>query len=254
MIDKIVGSFDEAVADVPREGATIHFGGFASPFNSPSYLIGALARHGASRLTAVATAMGRGLAMGGQQTTWLPPELQPTDYFDLGLLAELGRIAKGISSRPVGPRHGVVYPFERRLLAGEAEVEVASQGTLAERIRCARAGIAGFYTPIGPGTDAATGKEVRDFDGIPHVFESALKADFALVRAWKADRYGNLVYRGPHTFNATMAGAATVTIAEVDEVVELGDLAPDYIHTPGVYVQRVVVRPRIPVTDWETPQ
>jgi len=254
LINKFVDTFDEAVADFPAEGATVHFGGFVSPFNSPSYLVAAVARHGASGMTAISTSMGRGPSNSAQQMRWLPPELQPTDFFDIGLLAELGRIKKGITTFAVGARHGWIYPFEERLNAGEAEVEVMGQGTLAERIRCARAGIAGFYTPVGPGTDVAKGKEVRDFDGVPHVLETALKADFGLIRAWKADRYGNLVYRGARTFNETMAGAATVTIAEVDEIVELGDLAPDHIHTPGVYVQRVVLRPSTPVTSWETPQ
>jgi len=254
VINKFVATFDEAVADLPADGATIHFGGFASPFNSPSYLVAAVARHGGSGLTAISTSMGRGLVHGAQQTRWLPPELQPTDFFDVGLLAELGRVRKGITSFAVGARHDWIYPFEERLNSGEAEVEVIGQGTLAERIRCARAGIAGFYTPVGPGTEVARGKEVREFDGVPHVLETALKADFSLIRAWKADRFGNLVYRGARTFNETMAGAATITIAEVDESVALGELAPEQIHTPGVYVQRVVVRPRMPVTSWETPQ
>ncbi|MPZ98614.1 MAG: 3-oxoacid CoA-transferase subunit A [Dehalococcoidia bacterium] len=251
MINKIVATFDDAVADI-ADGATVHFGGFASPFNSPSYLVAAVARQGATDLTAISTSMGRGLASADQQSRWLPPELRPRDFFDIGLLAELGRIRKGITSFAVGARHDWVYPFEERLAAGEAEVEVLGQGSLAERIRAARAGIAAFYTPVGPGTDVARGKEVRDFDGVPHVLETALKADFALVRAYKADRYGNLIFRGARTFNETMAGAAAVTIAEVDEVVDLGELRPEQIHTPGVYVQRVVVRPSQPVTSWGT--
>ena len=139
------------------------------------------------------------------------------------------------------------------LRRGEAEVEVQGQGSIAERIRCARAGIPAFYTPVGVGTFVAEGKELRDFDGVPHILETALRADFALIRAERADRYGNLIFRGPRTFNETMAGAAEVTIAEVDEVVPLGELAPDAIHTPGVYVQRVVVRPSAPHDDWRAP-
>ena len=108
----------------------------------------------------------------------------------------------------------------------------------------ARAGIAAFYTPVGPGTTVAEGKEVRDFDGVPHVLETALRADFALIRA-------HLTFRGAHTLNATMAGAVSVTIAEVDEIVALGDLTPDRIHTPGVYVQRLVRRPDVPTTAWQ---
>ncbi len=249
----MVATFDEAVADI-QDGATIHFGGFASPFNSPSYLVAAVARRGATGLTAISTSMGRGMKYRDSQSPWLPPELRPQDFFDVSLMAELGQLKKGITSFAVGARHDLIYPFEERLAEGTVEVEVLGQGSLAERIRCARAGIAAFYTPVGPGTDVAKGKEVRDFNGIPHVLETALYADFALIRAWKADRYGNLIFRGPRTFNETMAGAARITIAEVDEVVPLGDLKPDQIHTAGVYVQRVVVRPAAPVTSWETLQ
>jgi 3-oxoacid CoA-transferase A subunit len=133
-------------------------------------------------------------------------------------------------------------------------VELIGQGSLSERIRCARAGIAAFYTPVGVGTPTAEGKEIREFDGVPHVLETALKADFAIIRAHKADRYGNLVYRGAPTFNATMAGAARVTIAEVDEIVPLGELEPEQIVTPGVYVQRVVLRPAVPAKSWREPR
>jgi 3-oxoacid CoA-transferase A subunit len=195
--------------------------------------------------------MGRGPANARLQTPWIPEDLVPTDFWDIGLLAELGRINKGITSFAVGARHNLVYPFEERLGAGEVELELQSQGSLAERIRAARAGIAAFYTPVGPGTAVADGKEQRDFDGVPHVLETALHADFALIRAYQADRYGNLIFRGARTFNETMAGAATVTIAEVDEIFPLGDLAPDHIHVPGVYVQRIVRRPSEPTTSWE---
>ena len=250
MIDKTVATFDEAVADI-ADGAMIHMGGFASPFNMPSYLIAALARNGARDLTMATTSASTGpeharnlAAMLEDVVTW------PPDYWEPGLLAQRGQIRKLITSFPVGTGN-VVWPFEERLNAGEAEVEVTGQGSLAERIRAARAGIAAFYTRVGPGTVVAEGKEVRDFDGVPHVLEHALHADFALIRAWKADRYGNLVFRGPRTFNETMAGAARVTVAEVDEIVPLGDLAPDRIQAPGVYVQRVVVRPSTPPATWE---
>lgn len=252
VINKIVGSFDEAVEDI-LSGSTIHFGGFASPFNSPSYLVAALARQGADEITAISTSMGRGSEFAQLTLGWMPEDRRPTDYFDLGLLAELGRLSRGITSFAVGSRHDHHYPFETRLEAGEVELELIGQGSLAERIRSARAGVPAFYTPVGPGTAVAEGKEVRDFDGVPHVLETALRADFALIRAHRADRLGNLVYRGARTFNETMAGAATVTIAEVDEVVELGALAPEHIHTPGVYVQRVVERPAVPARAWEEP-
>lgn len=252
MIDKTVATFDEAVADIPH-GGTILCGGFASPFNMPSYLIAALARQGAGDLTIASTSAGTG----GENARVIASTLAeivtwPVDYWDPGLLAELGRIKKLITSFPVGTGR-VVWPFERLLMEGKAEVEGTGQGSLAERIRAARAGIAAFYTPVGPGTVVAEGKEVRDFDGVPHILERALHANFGIIRAWKADRYGNLIFRGPRTFNQTMAGAARVTIAEVDEVVPLGELAPEQVHTPGVYVQRVVVRPSTPATSWQAP-
>ena len=251
MINKVVASFDEAVADVPS-GAMVHFGGFANPHNTPNYLFAALARQGADQLTGVSTFGGYGeevlRALFARRGL-----LFPVDGWDLGLVAGLGRLRKLITSFPNGNSRELLYPFEQVLRRGEAEVEVLGQGSIAERIRCARAGIAAFYTPVGVGTFVAEGKEVRDFDGVPHLLETALKADFALIRAHRADRFGNLVYRGPRTFNETMAGAADVTVAEVREIVPLGDLGPDEIHTPGVYVQRVVVRPPTPHDDWRTP-
>ena len=251
MINKVVGSFDEAVADVPS-GSMVHFGGFANPHNTPNYLFAALARQGADQLTGVSTFAGYGeeVLRALTERRGLP---FPVDGWDLGLIAGLGRLRKLITSFPNGNSRELLYPFEEVLRRGEAEVEVLGQGSIAERIRCARAGIAAFYTPVGVGTFVAEGKEVRDFDGVPHLLETALKADFALIRAHRADRYGNLVYRGPRTFNETMAGAARVTVAEVAEVVPLGELGPDAIHTPGVYVQRVVVRPSTPHDDWRAP-
>ena len=129
----------------------------------------------------------------------------------------------------------IEWPFERQLKKGEVEVELIGQGSLAERIRCGRAGIAGFYTPVGVGTVVAEGKEIRDFDGVPHLLETALRADFSIIRAHRADRFGNLVYQGTgRTLNSTMAGAAEVTIAEVDEVVELGGRStPSASSRPG---------------------
>jgi len=252
LIDKTVATFDEAVADI-SDGATIHMGGFASPFNTPSYLIAALARNGARDLTIATTSASTGpenarniAASLADVVTW------PQDYWEMGLIARQGQLRKLITSFPTGTGK-TVWPFEERLNAGEAEVEVTGQGSLAERIRAARAGIAAFYTPVGPGTVVAEGKEIRDFDGVPHILEHALHADFALVRAWKADRYGNLIFRGPRTFNETMCGAARITVAEVDELVPLGDLAPDQIHVAGVYVQRVVVRPEKAPASWEDP-
>ncbi len=254
MIEKALATFDEAVADVP-DGATIHVGGFVGPGYTPSYLIAALARQGASRLTIVTTAMGVGSARQRQYNEQVRSIMRiPDDFFGVGLLVDLHRVAKGITTFPAGNRGGVESPFEQLLRTGEAEVELLGQGSLAERIRCARAGIAGFYTPVGVDTVVAEGKEVREFDGTKYVLEMAIPADFALIRAHKADRYGNLVYRGPSTFNATMAGAAGVTIAEVDEIVPIGELDPHQVVTPGVYVQRIVKRPPTPAESWEDPR
>src|SRR5690606_12819064 len=156
--------------------------GFASPFNMPSYLIAALARNGADGLTLASTSAGTG----PQYAQALREQLAdivtwPLDYWDPGLLAQLGRIRRLITSFPVGTGSAVKWPVEAALERGEVELERTGQGSLAERIRCAKAGIAGFYTPVGPGTAVAEGKEVRDFDGVPHVLERALHADFALI-------------------------------------------------------------------------
>jgi 3-oxoacid CoA-transferase A subunit len=168
----------------------------------------------------------------------------PADFVDPGILVEQGQVKKGILAFPAAPSPLVLTPFEKKVASGDVELELAAQGTLAERIRAGKAGIAAFYTPTGFGTVVEPGKEVRVFDGRPHLLEHGIKGDFSLIRAHKADRYGNLVYRGTsRTFNATMAGASTVTIAEVDEVVEVGALDPECVVTPGLYVDRVVVRP-----------
>jgi 3-oxoadipate CoA-transferase alpha subunit len=251
-INKIVPAFDEAVADV-FEGAVINIGGFAGPAECPSCLIAAVARKAVGRLTIVANLAG----WGEEMLVFLRERLAgtlpiPENFVDQGLLVEQGLVTHGVLAFPAAPGTAEL-PFEKALRAGTATVELLGQGTISEKIRAARAGIAGFYTPTGVGTVAAEGKEVREFDGRPHVFERALKADFSLIRAHKADRRGNLVYRGTgRTLNSTMAGAATVTIAEVDELVEVGDLDPEHIVTPGVYVQRVVVRPREP-KHWREP-
>jgi len=169
----------------------------------------------------------------------------PADFVDPGILVEQGQVKKGILAFPAAPSPLVLTPFEKKVASGEVELELAAQGTLAERIRAGKAGIAAFYTPTGFGTVVEPGKEVRVFDGRPHLLEHAIRGDFSLIRAHKADRFGNLVYRGTsRTFNATMAGASSVTIAEVDEVVEVGALDPESVVTPGLYVDRVVVRPK----------
>ena len=254
MINKIVPTFYEAVADV-EQGDSVHVGGLGGANECPSYLISALARKQVKRLTVITTMAGSSIK-GLQKRREDPARLLPVpdDLVDAGLLSEEHMIARAIMTFPAGVRPGIEGPLEPLLASGEAEVELIGQGSLAERIRCARAGIVAFYTPVGVGTFVAEGKEVRDFNGVPHLMETALLADFAIIRAHKADRYGNLVYRGAPTFNATMAGAARVTIAEVDEIVPLGDLKPEHIVTPGVYVQRVVARPAVPATSWREPR
>jgi 3-oxoacid CoA-transferase A subunit len=252
MINKIVESFDVAVADIP-DGAMVHIGGFVGPNYAPGYLIAALARRGSRRLTVVTTAMGLGREQARDYAESMKHLFKmPPDFVHPALLAELNLVAKAITTFPASSGKGE-GPIEALLRNGDVEVELIGQGSLAERIRAGRAGVAAFYTPVGPGTAVAAGKEIREFDGVPHVLERALKADFALIRAHRADRYGNLVYRGPSSFSGTMAGAARVTIAEVDEIVPLGNLNPHEIVTPGVYVQRVVLRPGVPATSWEQP-
>jgi len=246
-INKVVASFDEAVADI-FDGAVLLIGGFAGPGECPSYLIAAVARKGVKDLTLVSNLGGWGPSLIPQIRERMRALIEfPPEFVDHGLLIERGQVRKGIFSYPATPQRDLFMPIERAVAEGKAELELVPQGTLAERIRAAKAGIAAFYTPTGAGTFVEEGKEVRLFNGRPHLLEYALKGDFSLIRAHKADRYGNLVYKGTsRTFNATMAGASTITIAEVDQVVELGELDPECIVTPGIYVDRVVVRPREP--------
>jgi 3-oxoacid CoA-transferase subunit A len=157
------------------------------------------------------------------------------DDFGIGLLLKTRQVKKMISSYV-----GENAEFERQLLSGELEVELIPQGTLAERIRAGGAGIPAFYTPAGVGTEVATGKEIRDYDGKPHLLEHWLRADFSIVKAWKGDTSGNLIFKGTaRNFNPMMATAGKITIAEVEELVPVGELDPNHIHTPGIFVQRI---------------
>lgn len=215
-MNKVVSSLQEAIADV-RDGATLLVGGFGL-CGIPENLILALREKKVRDLTCVSNNAG-------------------VDDWGIGLLLQTRQVKKMISSYV-----GENKEFERQCLSGELEVELVPQGTLAERIRAGGAGIPAFFTPTGYGTEVAHGKEVRWFGGRPCLLEQAITADFALVRAWKADRWGNLVFRKTaRNFNPMMATAAKVTIAEVEELVELGELEPDGVHTPGLYVDRVVV-------------
>ena len=214
MIDKRVPDADAAVADIPS-GATLMLGGFGL-CGIPENCIAALLRKGITGLTCISNNAG-------------------VDEFGLGLLLRQRQIGKMISSYV-----GENAEFERQLLAGELEVELIPQGTLAERIRAGGAGIPAFFTPAGYGTEVAQGKEVREFEGKMYLMERWLKADFALVKAWKGDTAGNLIYRGTaRNFNPMMAAAGRITIAEVEELVPVGELDPNQVQTPGVYVQRI---------------
>jgi 3-oxoadipate CoA-transferase alpha subunit len=225
-INKVVASADEAVADI-QDGAVILVGGFGPIVSTPSHLLEAVSKLGVKDLTVVSNSGGFGIEIWGEH--------------DVEVLHRTGQVKKHIVSAPVN--QWVENTLERRFRAGEVEMEMVAQGTLAERIRAAKAGLGGILTPVGVGTALEEGKEIKVINGRKYLMELSIKADFALIRAYKADRWGNLVYRGTsRTFNATMAGAARVTIAEVDEVVELGELNPEEIVTPGVFVNRVVVR------------
>ena len=215
-MNKVVANADEAVRDV-QDGAVIMVGGFGL-CGIPEELIEALARKGVKNLTTISNNAG-------------------VDDYGLGRLLGAGQIRKHIGSY-VGENKA----FEQMVLTGKVTLVLNPQGTLAERIRAGGAGIPAFFTPTGAGTIVAEGKEQRDFDGRPHVMEKALKADFALIHAWKGDRWGNLVFRKTaRNFNPVMATAAKVTIAEVEELVEPGQLDPDRVHVPSVYVKRIFV-------------
>ncbi|MES2640440.1 MAG: CoA transferase subunit A [Myxococcota bacterium] len=218
-MDKVFVSAAHAVADIPH-GATLMAGGFGL-CGIPENLILALRDRGVGGLTVVSNNCG-------------------VDDFGLGILLQTRQIKKMISSYV-----GENKEFERQYLSGELEVELCPQGTLAERIRAGGAGIPAFFTATGYGTLAAEGKDTRWFDGRPYVMERALLADFAIVKAQRADRLGNLVFdKTARNFNAMMATAARVTIAEVEELVEPGAIDPDAVHVPGIYVQRVIVGER----------
>ncbi len=229
----ITRSFGEAVADIP-DGAILTIDGFAGPGGTPQNLIRALRDHGAADLTIISNTAGLASVIGFGTI----PGDRPTD---IGVLVENEQVRKVIASFPVSPSPSRPTAFERAYREGKIELEVVPQGTLAERIRAGGAGIAAFYTPTGVGTLMAEGKESRVFDGREYLLERALKADFALLRAHRADTMGNIQYRGTsRNFNGVMATSADVVIMEVDEVVEPGDIDPGAVHTPGIYVDRVV--------------
>ena len=218
-MDKRVANADEAVRRIP-DGATILMGGFGL-CGIPENLIAALRRAGRKNLAVISNNAG-------------------TSDFGIGLLLETGQIRKMIASYV-----GENKVFEQLVLQGAVELELNPQGTLAERIRAGGAGIPAFYTPTGYGTMVAEGKETREFGGRTYVLEKALRADFAFVKAWKGDRWGNLMYRKTaRNYNPVMATAADHVIAEVEHLVELGEIPPDQVHTPAVYVDAIVAGAR----------
>lgn len=214
-MNKVLATADEAVALIP-DGATIMMGGFGL-CGIPENLIAALHKRGTKGLTVVSNNAG-------------------VDDFGIGILLRSRQVRKMISTYV-----GENKEFERQFLSGELEVELVPQGTFAERIRAGGAGIGGFFTPTGYGTLVAEGKETRTIDGKPFVLEKPLHADFAFVKGWKGDRAGNLVYRRTaRNFNPVMATAATVTIAEVEQLVEPGAIDPDHVVTPGIFVRHIL--------------
>ena len=214
MINKKVNSVQEALQGI-QDGMTLMLGGFGL-CGIPENAISELVKKGVSNLTCISNNAG-------------------VDDFGLGLLLQKKQIKKMISSYV-----GENAEFERQMLSGELDVELIPQGTLAERCRAAQAGIPAFFTPAGFGTEVAEGKEYREFNGKMHLLEHAFKADFSIVKAWKGDTAGNLIFKGTaRNFNPCMAGSAKITIAEVEELVEAGTLDPNQIHIPGIFVQRV---------------
>ena len=224
---KVYESFEAAVADIP-DGASVMFSGFAGP-GTPRNLIAALLDQGAKGLTAIANTPGR----------WADGAV------DLKALVDARRVRKVIASFTGATHPSMRRTFDELYEAGEIEAELVPQGTLAERIRAAGAGIGAFYTPTGVGTEVAEGKEVRTFEGRDYVLELPLKADYAMLRAHRADELGNVQYRyTQRNFGPVMARAAKTTIVELDEpIVPAGTIEPDFVHTPGIFVDRMVVVP-----------
>ena len=232
-INKVVSSVAEAVADIP-DGAWLMIDGFAGPGGTPQNLIRALREQGARDLTIISNTAGLASIIGFGTI----PGDRPVD---IGVLVDNEQVKKVIASFPVSPSPSRPTSYERAYREGKVELELVPQGTLAERIRAGGAGIPAFYTPTGVGTGLAEGKETRVFDGRPHLLEHALYADYALLRGDAADTLGNVVYRGTsQNFNGVMATAARTTVVEVERIVEPGGLNPAAVHTPGIYVKRIV--------------
>ncbi|MBN1176434.1 MAG: CoA transferase subunit A [Dehalococcoidales bacterium] len=231
-LNKIINSCGEAVADI-FDGAGVMIGGFGSYGGLPINLIVALSQQGVRDLTLIANMGGVGYE--------LSHRIKPDGYQDSGILFENCQVKKFIGSVPALGGMPPTSPLEKAFNEGKIEIEMVPQGTLAERIRCGAGNLGGFYTPVGVGTTVEAGKEKKVIDGREYILEMPLTADFALIKAHKADELGNLVYRQTaRCFNPVMAMAAKVTIVEVDEIVPVGQLDPEVIVTPHVYVDRIV--------------
>ena len=233
---KVYATAEEALHDVP-DGAIVNVDGFGGPGGMAHYLMTALRDRGSRGLTMISNTAG----IARVARFGVPEGLTAIDHT---ILVENGQVAKAIASYPVSPSISRPTAFERAYQEGESELEVSPQGTLAERLRSGGAGVGAFYTPTAVGTLLGDGKELREIDGRQYVLEQQIIADFCIIRGHKADTLGNMVYKGTsRNFNPVMATAARVTVVEVDEIVQPGDLSPEEIVTPGIYVDRIVLRP-----------
>jgi len=257
MKDKVIGTFKEAVADIP-DNSVIMLHSFSGPVGIAQNLIKALKEQGAKGLTLIGCNLGQISGVGmieylkdsSEDIPGLRDRMDATGLYSLilgqsyttpAILIENGQVKKGITCWAGTSVVGIESPLEKAVKNGEIEMEIVPQGTLAERIRAGGAGLGGFYSPVGIGTVYQEGKEKRKIQGRDYLLETPLKADFGFVRAYKADQLGNLVYRGSsRSYNPLIATAAKITIAEVDEIVEPGELDPESIITPGIFVDRIV--------------
>ena len=234
--NKVYATASEALSDVP-DGAIVNVDGFGGPGGMAHYLMTALRDQGAKGLTMISNTAG----IARVARFGVPEGVTAIDHT---ILVENGQVAKAIASYPVSPSINRPSAFERAYQEGESDLEVSPQGTLAERLRSGGAGVAAFYTPTAVGTLLGEGKEVREIDGRQYVLEQQIIADYCIIRGHKADTLGNMVYKGTsRNFNPVMATAARVTVVEVDEIVEPGQLNPEEIVTPGIFVNRIVRRP-----------
>ena len=236
-LSKLYDTGVAAMSDLP-DGATVMIDGFAGPGGMPHYLLVSLRDHGAKELTIIGNTAGIARVV----NFGTPAGKQAIDHT---LLIDNGQVSKAVASYPVSPSASRPTAFELAYRRGDVELELVPQGTLAERLRSGGAGISAFFTPTGVGTLIAEGKQSRIIKGKEYILEKGLRADFCIIRGYKADKLGNVIYKGTsRNFNPVMAPAADITIVEVDEVVEVGTLEPDEIVTPGIYIDRIVIRPK----------